>query len=132
MTAQLTLDLFVPDRFEGLKQRAPEQLGTIIEPVPEALEAVDRLFTDISSAGRGGFLILRGDSGSGKSTFLHTINMFRENVITSSLPGSVSVPDARKRAQRQNCGLHIVVLEEREALRDVPATDLERDLHAIN
>ncbi|MDX2155316.1 MAG: hypothetical protein SFW09_02305 [Hyphomicrobiaceae bacterium] len=132
MAEQLVLDLFVPDRFEGLHQRAPDQLGSIIEPVTEALELVDRLYSDMSSAGRGGFLILRGDSGSGKSTFLHTISLFRENVITSSLTGQTLIPDALKRLQLRSTGLHVVVVEEREALRDVLAADLERDLHAIN
>lgn len=47
MSTQLVLDLFVPDRFEGLAQRAPDQLGSIIEPVPLGLEIIDAIYTDM-------------------------------------------------------------------------------------
>lgn len=132
MQPQLAFDLFVPDRFEGLQQRAPDQLGQIIEPVPAGLEQIDAIYADMASAGRGAFLILRGDSGTGKSTFLHTLGMFREGVATSSISGTSEITKALGSIAASQEPLHVIVLEEREALRDVPKSALERDLHAIN
>lgn len=44
---------------------------------------LDDRFLDLRAAGRGGFMILRGASGAGKSTFLNTVGLFREGVTTA-------------------------------------------------
>lgn len=132
MPSQLSLDLFVPDRFEPLRERAAQQLGTIIEPVEAALVHLDHLHQDLVSAGRGGFLVLRGASGTGKSTFLHTVDLFREGVEALSIPPVSSVQDALRVVGPSKSKFRLIVIEEREALKDVSSEELERDLHSIN
>lgn len=81
---------------------------------------------------RGGFLLLRGASGAGKSTFLHTVGMFRESVESMSIDPRANVRETLHNLPASNAALRIIVLEEREALRDISVQELERDLHAIN
>lgn len=65
-------DLNVPDRFEGLTSAGSSSLRAIISPVEETLKIIDQRFTDMRAARRGGLMILRGETGAGKSTFLNT------------------------------------------------------------
>src|SRR5690348_16519131 len=81
----------IPDRFEGLQRRAQDELRSIIVPVEHSLGEIDRLHQDMTAAERGAFLVLRGASGAGKSTFLHTVGMFREGVETLSVPPNVDL-----------------------------------------
>jgi hypothetical protein len=129
---QLNFDLFVPDRFEPLRARAEHQLSTIIEPVTNGLAVIDEIRDDMASAGRGAFLVLRGNSGTGKSTFLHTVNLFRNDAETVSISSASDVQTALHELKPASTGLRIIVLEEREALKNVSKEQLEKDLHAIN
>lgn len=124
-------DLSVPSRFENLRDAGSGALRTIVVPVREALEAVDARFADLSGAGSGGLMLLRGESGSGKSTFLDTVGLFRTGVVTERI---TSEEDLRTSIQalEQSSDPRIVVLEGREALGEVSAAALEEGLHAIN
>jgi hypothetical protein len=124
-------DLNVPDRFEGLREAGTEALKTIIVPVHSALEALDARFMDMRAARRGAFLILRGESGAGKSTFLDTVALFRASVSTVAIAASDDVASSL-RGLSTATDPRIVVLEGREALRDVSATTIEASLHAVN
>lgn len=125
-------DLFIPDRFDMLKRKADDKLQTIVVPVDDALQAIDFRRRGIRAAGRGGFLILRGNSGSGKSTFLHTLNLFREKHITFSIERSDEIGSFLQRLGPAMCELRILVIEGREALRDTDLSELEAALHDIN
>lgn len=122
----------VPDRFENLERKAPNDLGTIVVPVKSALDAIDTIYGRMRAAGRGAFLVLRGESGAGKSTFLHTLPFFRENVQTVSVRGDQDVRSYFRDAPTQYSGLVVHVLEEREALKSYTDRELEDWLHAIN
>jgi DNA (cytosine-5)-methyltransferase 1 len=129
--------LFVPDRFDVLERRAKHkyELKTIIVAVDDALAHLDDTYSDMIAAGRGAFWVLRGSSGSGKSTFLHTVNLFRQQVETISIQSDESVPqrlaDLRKSEPARE-KLQIIVIEGREALTDFSVDQLEKDLHSIN
>lgn len=123
--------LRVPDRFESLRDVGEQTLRSVITPVETELAKLDDRFEDMSAAGRGGFLILRGDSGSGKSTFLDTVGLFREGVLTITLASNDDVADALA-ALPESATPRLVVLEGREALLDVSTPALERSMHAIN
>ncbi len=125
-------DLFIPDRFDMLKRKADDKLQTIIVPVDDALQEIDLRRRGMRAAGRGGFLILRGDSGSGKSTFLHTLDLFRERHITLSIERSDEIGSFLKCLGPATCELRILVIEGREALRDTDLSELEAALHDIN
>lgn len=122
----------VPDRFEGLERKAGVRLSSIVVAVPASLEAVDSLFDRMQRAARGAFLILRGASGAGKSTFLHTLGIFKEGVITTSVPGGSSIRSFLESHTPAASQLEVLVLEEREAATSFTDAELEDWLHAIN
>jgi len=129
--------LFVPDRFDVLERRAKHkhELKTIIVAVDDALAHLDDTYSDMIAAGRGAFWVLRGSSGSGKSTFLHTVNLFRQQVETISIQSDESVPQtlaALRKYEPATEKLQIIVIEGREALTDFSVDQLEKDLHSIN
>jgi hypothetical protein len=132
---QLEIPLFVPDRFDSLKEYAEDAaLKNIVIPVQEALHRLDDTFDDIRASRRGAFWILRGQSGSGKSTFLHTAFLFREDIETISIFNDISVSEAliSFKNSRFEKRYQIIVIEGREALTDFSKQDLERDIHSIN
>jgi energy-coupling factor transporter ATP-binding protein EcfA2 len=127
--------LFVPERFDVLERRAKDKLQIIINPVENALASLDDIYSDMISAGRGSFLVLRGTSGSGKSTFLHTVYLFRHGIKTISIHADELIPKFLKEIGEINLvlsQLRIIVLENREALTNFSIQQLEDDLHAIN
>jgi hypothetical protein len=124
-------DLNVPDRFEGLEPAGSGSLRLIISPVHDTLDLIDRRFADLRAAQRGGLMILRGETGSGKSTFLNTVGLFRQGVSTERIAGGDDVADALQRLTAPS-GPRIVVLEGREALGEVSRPALEASMHAIN
>lgn len=124
-------DLYVPDRFEGLREAGTGALRSIVLPVQHALEAIDERFVDIRSAGRGSLMILRGETGAGKSTFLDTVGLFRRGVVTDRIVQGADLVEALE-ALTPTEQPRVIVFEGREALgRDSRAT-LEAALHALN
>jgi DNA (cytosine-5)-methyltransferase 1 len=128
---QLTDELNVPDRFEGLADAGSGSLKLIISPVEETLALIDQRFTDMRAARRGGLMILRGETGAGKSTFLNTVGLFRTGVVTERIAGTDDVDDVLKRISSAS-EPRIIVLEGREALGEVARASLEASMHAIN
>lgn len=128
---QLSLELIVPDRYEVLEQKAPHQLNTIVVEVEDGISFIDGIFRDMRSAGRGAFALFRGNSGVGKSTFLHTVGMFRDGVQSYAIQAGVPLRDALQ-SLKPVSELNVVVLEGREALTDIDLKSIEADLHAIN
>ena len=124
-------DLYVPDRFEALREAGDEALNSIIVPVPQALVRIDDRFREMRAARRGAFMLLRGESGAGKSTFLDTLGMFREGVVTERVPAKDSVPTALE-GLGPTTEPRIVVLEGREALGQGSSEAIEESLHAVN
>ena len=126
------LELFVPDRFDMLLRRAPAQLDTIVVPVDDALQHVKTVHRDMLAAGRGAFLIVRGASGSGKSTFLRTLNLFLEDVEVFVISRSQPIEAALRAASDTNTSLRIIIIDERETLIQVPQGEIESSIHEIN
>ncbi|MGY1669100.1 hypothetical protein [Geodermatophilus sp. SYSU D00710] len=124
-------DLRLPDRFEKLRNSNARQLQVIITPVEDALSLLDDRFLDLRAAGRGGFMVLRGASGAGKSTFLNTVGLFREGVSTLRIARGMNIA-----AELAKLGItrtpRIVVLEGREALGQVSRPELEAAMHEVN
>lgn len=127
-----TIDISLPDRYDMLARKAVGQLSQIISPVDAALEHIDVLHADMRASSRGIFLIIRGDSGTGKSTFIHTIGLFRNDVETVSFPKERDIAEVLQSLGPTKHQLRIVVFEGREALTDVSRELLEKSIHAIN
>lgn len=115
-----------------LARKAVGQLSQIISPVDSALNHIDDLHADMRASSRGTFLIIRGDSGTGKSTFIHTIGLFRDDVETVSFPKERDIAEVLESLGTTKRQLRIVVFEGREALTDVSKELLEKSIHAIN
>jgi hypothetical protein len=76
-------------------------------------------------------MILRGDTGAGKTTFLNTVGLFREGVVTEGIAGDEDVAGILT-ATEATTSPRIIVLEGREALGEVSRSSLEAAMHAIN
>lgn len=124
-------DLFVPDRFEGLRDAGSGSLKSIIVPVGPALDMVASRFEDLRAARRGGFMLLRGDTGAGKSTFLDTVGMFLNGVSTERVAAGADTI-GRIQGLTPSSEPRVVVLENREALGQISHEELESVLHAVN
>lgn len=103
------IDISLPDRYDMLARKAVNQLTQIISPVDSALEHIDALHSDMRASSRGTFLILRGDSGTGKSTFIHTIGLFRDDVETTTFAKDRDVADSLNSLTPTKKKLRIVV-----------------------
>jgi hypothetical protein len=133
MATQLALPtdtLFVPDRFEQLVQQNVN-LETVVVPVSGELAFINERVREMRASRRGGMVVFRGETGSGKSTFLDTIGLFLDGVSAVRIPAPVTVGQALAQLPPAD-EIRIVVLEGREALRDVSASVLEDAVHAIN
>ena len=124
-----SLDLFLPDRFDVLRDRS--ELDVIVMPVESGLAMIDDQFSDIPGSGFGAMVILRGESGAGKTTFLDTIPMFRPGVSAVRIPYGESVIETLQSLVSINAP-RLIIIEGREALGRVAESEIEEGLHAIN
>ena len=122
----------LPDRYDMLQRKAAGQLNQIIARVPDALGHIESIFDEMIASSRGALLILRGDSGTGKSTFIHTVGLFKKNVETITFARDKDVNEALLALKPTSSDLRIVVFEGREALTDVSNELLEKSIHSIN
>lgn len=84
--------IIVPDRYEVLARKVPQaSISQLVVRIPQTLKQFDEVFKVMDSAGRGALVVLRGVSGSGKSTFLHTLKIFKKDVETISIESGVSI-----------------------------------------
>lgn len=131
MTTISAAPLSVPDRFENLRSVGTGVLKGIVLPIDDVLDVIDSRFEDIHASGKGSLMLLRGDSGAGKSTFLDTVGLFRNGVETIRIRSKDDIAEALL-SLGGGTGPRIVVLEGREALRDISDSALESALHEIN
>lgn len=124
-------DLYVPDRFEGLHEANAGALRSIVHPVQDSLNVIDSRFREIRTSRRGGLMILKGTSGAGKTTFVQTIGLFRDELTIETVPATADVQSALAQFSPTS-NPRIIVLEGREALGEVSAPAIEASLHAIN
>ncbi|SQI35940.1 Uncharacterised protein [Rhodococcus coprophilus] len=76
-------------------------------------------------------MILKGTSGAGKTTFVKTIGLFRDGVVTESIAGHLNVGEELQKLQPSDAP-RVIILEGREALGEVAAPALEGILHSVN
>jgi hypothetical protein len=124
-----SLQLFLPDRFDVLRGR--EELDSIVMPVQVGLDMIDEQFSDLANSGFGAMVILRGQSGAGKTTFLDTVPMFRPDVVAVRIPYGASVIETLESLEPAD-DYRLVIIEGREALGRISESEIEEGLHAIN
>ena len=127
-------DIFLlPDRYEGLAAHMnTNDIPKIIIPVTSAIERIKELYEEIMSSGRGAFLILKGQSGCGKTTFLRTLPIFMENIEVCTLDNSSPLETAFDNFQLQRAGFRVIVIEGRESILDMKNAEVVTIIHKIN
>ena len=126
--------LLIPDRYEALNRIIEKQdvFEHFIVEVKDALEEIDNIYSDMKMAGRGAFLILFGKSGVGKTTFLHTLPIFREGISVYSIENDKSIDNELKIMGSTKSILRVIIIEGREALKDSSNEEIEKSLHSVN
>lgn len=123
----------LPDRYEGLETTMePRDIPKIIVPVDEAIAKVDEIYEEMASSGRGAFLVLKGSSGCGKTTFLRTLSIFMENIEVVTFGNEVSIHEKLDSLSTSNKQLRIVVIEGRESILDMRNEEVTNAIHKIN
>mgnify|MGYP001781416189 FL=1 len=123
----------LPDRFEGLYETIGDRDVTkIIAPVDYGINTIKDVYEEIYSSGRGSFLILLGNSGSGKTTFLRTLDLFIENVEILTISNEMDIRSEINKLTESKYELRIVIIEGRESILDMSNTEVTAAIHMIN
>lgn len=88
--------LNLPGRFEKLETESREagsDLAGIIERVDSACAEIETVLREIKTGGIGRLQVLHGHSGSGKSTFLHGLQYFFQNIDIVKIPKATPLAD---------------------------------------
>lgn len=123
----------LPDRYEALENKKKFcDFSKLIVPVEEGLDKIDELYSEMTSSGRGAFLILRGVSGCGKTTFLNTLDLFIDDVEIISIRNNENAVDKLNALCESKNKLRVVIIEGRESLLDFHVSEIDRIIHTIN
>ena len=101
-------------------------------PVNSALDHLNVVRRSAAAARRGAFVILRGGSGLGKTTFLNTVNLFINDVEIVSIGRRDDVQTVLHSLPETEAKLRLVVVEGRDALRAVSDEVIDSAIHEIN
>lgn len=135
-------NLILPTRWEYLQPKitGEEELlvRTIIRPVYSALDVLRDIFETLTITGGAQLLIMRADTGSGKTTFLNTVHHYIQDIklnITTidlqPLSEKTFADELWKFSPRQD-GINLLVLEGREKPADVSDDFMQVVLANIN
>lgn len=133
--------LILPRRWEALAAEANKRnipLKPIIAPVQDAIVEVERELRRITETGMGRLLVISGVTGSGKTTFLNSLNLFIDNVSVHTLK-SLGTIERREDIEvtlsslrRENDSYSIVVLEGKETPGSLQDEEIDILLTTLN
>jgi energy-coupling factor transporter ATP-binding protein EcfA2 len=87
----------LPTRYEGLVNTFGDKAKTTFVASAKDLEVAKRLIASSESAAQGKLMLIEGESGSGKTTFIHSLNIFAadriSNVIRLPLAHELALAD---------------------------------------
>jgi len=132
--------IILPFRWESLQQEAEKRnvlIKPLIKPVPEAIASVNRELRQIQETGIGRLYVISGVTGSGKTTFLYTLQYFLDdidiyNAKDMSLDSRYAVEKYLANLKRKKDRNSIVVLEGREAPASLNGEELDILLTSLN
>ncbi len=125
--------LLLPDRYEGLEGKKDKyDITRIILPVREGLDKISELYEEMESSNRGTFLILKGKSGCGKTTFLRTLDIFIENIEIKTVFNNMDLVGVINALQSTNKQMRVIIVEGRESLLESSSREINDSIHAIN
>jgi|GEM_PF-1123897 len=125
--------IMLPDRFEGLEVKKDKfDITKIIKPVEEGIDRINDLYEEMESSNRGSFLILKGKSGCGKTTFLKTLDIFIEDVEIITILNDMDLVGSINGLTSTRSKLRIIIIEGRESLLDSSSIEINNAIHSIN
>ncbi|MEO7909940.1 MAG: hypothetical protein ABIV47_09840 [Roseiflexaceae bacterium] len=133
-------ELVLPPRWESLELEAKQRnipLKPLIAPVHEAIVEVERELRRIQETGIGRLYIISGVTGSGKTTFLNSLNLFIDGVIVKSIKIATidsreTVEQALRSLSRVGSKYTVVVLEGRETPGSFKSDEIDILLATLN
>jgi hypothetical protein len=132
--------LIFPQRWELLKAETDKRkvpIKPLITPVQQALAEVEKERRQIIETGMGRLFIVSGASGSGKSTFLNSLDLFIDGVSIHTITlraidsGEV-VEDKLAALRREKNKLVVVVLEGKESPGALRSEEIDILLTTLN
>jgi hypothetical protein len=132
--------IILPPRWEALQQVAKNRnvpLKPLIMPVSDAIFSIERELLQVQETGMGRLYVISGVTGSGKTTFLNSLNYFLpditiHNLVQLNLDNSEAISDRLIAINRSEDKYSVVVMEGREAEGSLESAPLDRLLTALN
>jgi len=132
--------LVFPQRWELLKAETEKRkipLKPLIIPVQKALLEIEKERRQILETGQGRLLVMSGISGSGKSTFLNSLDLYIKGVRVFTVTWKVidrieSVEEKLAALPREKSKLAVVVLEGKETVPALKSDEIDILLTALN
>ncbi|MGB3312020.1 MAG: hypothetical protein WBG32_18395 [Nodosilinea sp.] len=115
--------LDLPTRWEILKPKVDNHdvsLNTIIQPVPGAISEVRNIAEYLRTTGGCQVLVIRGNTGSGKTTFLNTLNVYMTDVMLNIISIDIESIDESsfyaelEKIEVDSGSINVCILEGRE------------------
>lgn len=127
-------NLFIPSRFEAfqLKNITSDSFKFFIHAIPETLEEIDSIYSTMEISCQGAFMILLGKSGAGKTTFLHTLPIFKQGIEVLTIENGIDISSYLANCSIVQSSMRMILIEGREAIKDSSSSEIEKSLHSIN
>lgn len=125
----------LPSRFENFpssySKDSLEILKAFIFRVDSPIKHLKKMFRTMQASNSGSFLVLKGVSGIGKTTFLKTLPLYIDNLQVNSIYNKTSLIDELDKLKGSKTP-RIIILENRETFETLSANQLEKEIHKIN
>ena len=132
--------LVFPQRWELLKAETEKRnipIKPLIIPVQQALIEIEKERRQIHETGMGRLFIISGVSGSGKSTFLNSLDLFIggvsvHTITLRTIDRNESVEDKLAALRREKSELVVIVLEGKESPGALKSEEIDILLTTLN
>lgn len=133
--------LVLPTRWELLQpklQQNDASLKTIIRPVPLALKVVRDIVEYLNTTGGCQVLVVRADTGSGKTTFLNTLSHYIKDIVFSTQTIDLQDQSADdfgrtlRALKLDSAAINLIILEGREKPESINDAYIQNVLANIN
>lgn len=134
--------LALPTRWEHLQPKIQEKdisLQTVVRPVDKAMRVVRSIVDYLKTTGGCQVLVIRADTGSGKTTFLNTLPYYIQNIEfhTKTIDlQPINNPDdfgsELRKIDTSSSGINLIILEGREKPESINDRYIQITLSDIN
>lgn len=129
----------LPSRFENIRSNKKgiysyqelQTLKSFIFQVEEPIRHIKKMIATMKASNSGAFLVIKGESGIGKTTFLNTLPLYIGKLEVRSIFNKQDIQEQLDYLKATN-NPRLIVLENRESFETLSARQLEKEIHAIN